>query len=58
MYDLYDEQQYETLVERRRQGGEFVVDDGKQFIFSTLYIILKFITYQRDMAILMTVKSI
>jgi hypothetical protein len=29
VYDVYDEDQYHELVDRRREREDFVVDDGK-----------------------------
>jgi hypothetical protein len=33
VYDLVDDEEYEQIVEKRREEGDFVVDDGTTFRF-------------------------
>ncbi len=37
VYDVVDEDKYAQIVEDRRNAGDFVVDDGKQFI-NTIFV--------------------
>ena len=38
VFDVLDEDQYEQLVESRRNGTDFVVDDGNNTLFLSLHM--------------------
>ena len=38
VYDVVDEDKYAQIVEERRKGGDFVVDDGRSSLIQLLGI--------------------